>query len=170
MEASGTGNMKLALNGAVTIGTLDGANIEIREKVGAENIFEFGLTVEEIEVLDRQGYDPRRIYEGEPELKRVIDLIASGSLAPKEPGVFDPLVKSLLEQGDRFKVLADWDAYVRAQGKASAAFAKPGEWARMSILNCAHVGRFSSDRTIREYASEIWGVGPVPVPPGPSTA
>jgi starch phosphorylase len=161
-EASGTGNMKLALNGAVTIGTMDGANIEIREEVGDDNIFIFGLTADEIAAL-RPRFDPRACYEGNAELKRVLDMIGGGAFSPREPGLFAPIVHSLLDGGDRYFVLADYAAYVAAQDRAARAYRDPVAWTRMSILNTAHTGKFSSDRTIRQYAEEIWGVRPVPI-------
>ena len=161
-EASGTGNMKFGLNGAVTIGTLDGANVEIREEVGAENFFLFGLTVEEIAALKRGGYNPREYYEADPELRAVIDLIASDFLEPAVPGLFQPIVDSLLTV-DRYFLLADYASYVACQEQVAEAYRDPDRWARLAILNIAGMGRFSSDRAIREYADEIWQIQPVPV-------
>ena len=161
-EASGTGNMKFGLNGAVTIGTLDGANVEIREEVGAENFFLFGLTVEEIAALKRTGYNPRAYYEADPELKAIIDLIASDFLEPAVPGLFQPIVDSLLTV-DRYFLLADYASYVACQEQVAEAYQDPERWARLSILNIAGMGRFSSDRAIRQYAEEIWRIEPVPV-------
>jgi starch phosphorylase len=163
MEASGTGNMKFALNGALTIGTLDGANIEIMEEVGRENIFIFGLTAPEVEPLRQSGYDPRQLYPNNAELKQAIDMIGSGFFSPQEPSLFQPLVNSLLEQGDYFMVLADYAAYLACQERVSAAYQDQKSWTRQSIINAANMGKFSSDRTIKEYAEEIWRVRPVPI-------
>jgi len=153
-EASGTGNMKLSLNGALTIGTLDGANVEIREAVGAENFFLFGMTAEEV-VARRQGYHPRGELERDPELARVIDLLDNGTFAPHEAGVFAPIVRSLVEH-DPFFVLADFRAYVESQREVSRRWADTRGWTRASILNVARMGRFSSDRSIRDYVARIW--------------
>jgi len=162
-EASGTGNMKLALNGALTIGTLDGANVEIRDEVGEENCFIFGLRVEDVERLGNEGYRSLDLYHADPELKAVIDWLASDTFTPGETDAFRPLVHSLLEDGDPFFVLADFRAYVEAQERAAKLYAQPSKWARTAILNTARVGKFSSDRTIRQYAEEIWDLQPVPV-------
>ena len=163
-EASGTGNMKLALNGALTIGTLDGANIEIREEVGEENIFIFGQTVEKIEELRRQGYRPWDWYQHDEELRAVVDWLGSNFFTPNEaPGVLSPVHHSLLDGGDPFMVLADFRLYSDCQMRVDAAYRDKKRWARMAILNTARVGRFSSDRTIREYARDIWKLDPVPV-------
>lgn len=158
MEASGTGNMKFALNGALTIGTLDGANIEIMDQVGRENIFTFGLTVDEIAARRAEGLDSRRFYYEDGELRRVLDMIARGVFSPEEPERFRPIIRSLLEWGDYFQVLADYRSYVEAQERVSCLYRHPTEWARRSILNSARMGRFSSDRSVLEYAREIWGV------------
>ena len=164
-EASGTGNMKLALNGALTIGTLDGANVEIREEVGRENIFIFGQTVEEVEALRRAGYNPWDWYHKDSELRSVVDWLGSNYFTPKEPsGMLSPVYHSLLEGGDPFMVLADFRRYSDCQAAVDAAYRDRRRWARMAILNTARVGRFSSDRTIREYARDIWDLDPVPVP------
>jgi starch phosphorylase len=160
-EASGTGNMKFALNGALTIGTLDGANIEIREEVGAENFFLFGLTEREVQAMQARGYRPRTFYEQNAELRAVLDLIASGFFEPDQPELFQPLVQSLLEQ-DTYMLLADYQAYSDCQAQVSQAFLDQEKWSRMAILNIAKMGKFSSDRTIRQYAEEIWGAKPVP--------
>jgi len=162
-EASGTGNMKFSLNGALTIGTLDGANVEIREEVGRENFFLFGLTAEEVADWKHRGYDPGELYRGNHQLREVLDLIAGGELSPGQPELFAPLVRGLLDYGDNYMLLADFDAYVSCQQRVSAAYRDPEAWTRMSILNVARMGRFSSDRTIREYARDIWGVKPMPV-------
>jgi starch phosphorylase len=161
-EASGTGNMKFSLNGALTIGTLDGANIEIRQEVGAENFFLFGLTAQEVAHVKAQGYRPRDYYLADPELREVIDLIRSGFFSRGDAELFRPLVDNLLHS-DPFLVLADFRAYVDCQQHVSAAYRDYEEWARMSIINCARSGKFSSDRTIREYCRDIWHVHPVPV-------
>jgi len=161
-EASGTGNMKFALNGALTLGTLDGANIEIRAAVGPENFFLFGLTSDEVAATLARGYQPRLLVEKDPELKAVLDLVASGFFSPEDRSAFRPLVDELLNE-DRYLVLADFRAYVEAQGRVVQAYLNPPDWTRMAILNVARVGRFSSDRTIREYARDIWGIQPVDV-------
>ncbi|MBN1654189.1 MAG: glycogen/starch/alpha-glucan phosphorylase [Deltaproteobacteria bacterium] len=163
MEASGTGNMKFALNGALTIGTLDGANIEIKQEVGDENIFIFGLTADEVKELRIKGYNPWDYYHGNAELRRAIDAVASGFFSPSKPDYFRPLIDSLLNHGDHFMVLADFASYIACQERVSAAFLDRANWTRASILNCAHMGMFSSDRTIREYAQDIWNVHPVSV-------
>lgn len=162
MEASGTGNMKFALNGALTIGTLDGANIEIREQVSPENFFLFGLTAADVSELRQRGYAPRQYYEANPQLKAVIDLIASGHFSPGNPGLFHPIVDHLLYH-DPFLLLADFPSYVEAQRQVSETYRDPERWTRMSILNVARCGYFSSDRSIREYCEKIWQVSPVPV-------
>ena len=162
MEASGTGNMKFALNGALTIGTLDGANIEIMEEVGKENIFIFGLTADEVKNLKRTGYRPAEYYERNPELKKIIDMLSSGYFSPSNQDLFKPIVQSLLN-GDPYMVLADFDAYVRCQSVVSKEFLMPQEWTRKSILNVSGMGKFSSDRSINEYAREIWLASPVPI-------
>ncbi len=161
-EASGTGNMKLALNGALTIGTLDGANVEIREEVGDENIFIFGQTVEEVAALRRAGYNPFRHYEADEELRHVLDWLGSEYFVPHEHPNLPALVRAgLLEGGDPFMVLADFRAYCDAQARVDAAFRDRRRWARMAILNTARVGKFSSDRAVAEYADEIWKLKPV---------
>jgi len=158
-EASGTGNMKFALNGALTIGTLDGANVEIREAVGDENFFLFGLTVEGIEARRADGYHPRERYESDPELRAAIDQIAGGAFSRGDRELFRPLVDALLGR-DAYFVLADYRAYVEAQERVAQARGDEERWTRMSILNTARTGRFSSDRSIREYAERIWHVIP----------
>jgi starch phosphorylase len=163
-EASGTGNMKLSLNGALTIGTLDGANVEIQEEVGPENIFIFGLTVDEVEALQDRGYNPCDYYHADEELKAIIDWLGSSYFTPGEGNGFELLHHSLLAGGDPFKVLADFRAYSDAQAKVDAAYRDPSKWARMAILNTARMGKFSSDRTIKEYADDIWSLSPVRVP------
>lgn len=161
-EASGTGNMKFALNGALTIGTLDGANVEIRDAVGDENFFLFGMNVDEVHALRARGYDPRARYEDDGELREALDQIASGHFSRGDASMFRSLVGSLLER-DEFFVLADYRAYVDCQERVSATWRDAETWTTMSIRNVARCGRFSSDRSIREYAEKIWGVTPVPV-------
>jgi starch phosphorylase len=161
-EASGTGNMKAALNGALTIGTLDGANIEIRHEVGAENLFVFGHTVEEIGALRRSGYDPRAWIDASAELRQVIDTIAGGEIERQAPGLFRPIVAALTE-GDRYVHCADFASYLDCQSRVAAAYLRAEDWVRMSIRNVAGMGRFSSDRTVREYARDVWRAVPVPV-------
>jgi glycogen phosphorylase len=161
MEASGTGNMKMALNGALTIGTLDGANIEIMEAVGSENIFIFGLTAEQVAGLRRDGYDPLSYYHQDEELRRALDMVATGFFAPAEPHLFQPIVEGLLEQKDYYLLLADYRAYVTAQEAVGRLYMDADEWARRSILNTAHMGKFSSDRAVLEYARKIWHVEPL---------
>jgi glycogen phosphorylase len=157
-EASGTGNMKFAMNGALTIGTLDGANVEIREEVGAENIFIFGLTADAIaEMRASWSYDPRRYYESDLSLRRVLDALASDRFCPGEPGLFRWIPETLLSHDDYF-VIADFASYVAMQANVSREYLEPALWRRKAILNVARVGRFSSDRTVREYAREIWGL------------
>jgi starch phosphorylase len=162
-EASGTGNMKFALNGALTVGTLDGANVEIREEVGAENFFLFGLTVDQVASLKKRGYDPWEWYRNDRRLKGVLDALSSDVFSAQEPGIFRPIVDSLLNGGDPYLVLADFAAYLAVQEEVEKAYLDRDRWTRMAILNVARTGKFSSDRTIREYADEIWGVTPVPV-------
>ena len=163
-EASGTGNMKLALNGALTVGTLDGANVEIREAVDEENIFIFGHTVEEVEALRRAGYNSWDWYQKDSELRSVVDWLGSNYFTPNEPpGMLSPVHHSLLQGGDPFMVLADFRRYSDCQAAVDIAYRDCQRWARMAILNTARVGRFSSDRTIREYARDIWKLDPVPV-------
>lgn len=158
-EASGTGNMKLALNGALTIGTLDGANIEIRDEVGADNIFIFGLHTDEVEARQQAGYDPRKHYRENPSLARCLDMIASDFFAPDEPHRHQAIVDSLLHE-DRYLLLADYAAYIEAQNEVDRLYRDPEDWSRKAILNTARMGRFSIDRTVREYASQIWGIEP----------
>ncbi len=160
-EASGTGNMKFALNGALIIGTLDGANIEIKDEVGVDNIFIFGLTGDGIADLRATGYNPWDYYNNNPELKQVIDMINNGFFSQSQPDLFKPVVDSLLQNGDQYFVLADFEQFVRCQAKVAETYKKPNDWARMSILNTANMGSFSSDRTIMEYAKDIWNVKPV---------
>jgi len=162
-EASGTGNMKLSLNGALTIGTLDGANVEIREEVGDDNFFLFGMTADQVRQRQSAGYQPREHYENVPELRTALDQIASNHFCPHEPGVFQLLVDRLLRDGDPFMVLADYADYAACQDRVDAAYRDQESWTRMSILNTARMGKFSSDRAIMEYAKDIWNVSPVHV-------
>lgn len=160
-EASGTSNMKMALNGALTIGTLDGANIEIREEVGPDNIFIFGLTAGQVAELRRQGYNPWHYYRDNEALKQAVDMIKTGFFSREEPDRFHPLIHSLLEGGDRYAILADYAAYIACQDRVDALYRNPERWNRKAILNVAHMGKFSSDRTIDEYARLIWNIEPV---------
>ncbi len=162
-EASGTGNMKLSLNGALTIGTLDGANVEIRDEVGTDNIFIFGLTVEAVVALTAKGYCSQDYYQADAELRAIIDWLGSDYFTPGEPGAFGPLHHSLLAGGDPFLLLADYRSYCTAQASADQAYRDPAQWARRAILNTARLGKFSSDRTIREYAKDIWHLPAVKV-------
>ena len=162
-EASGTGNMKLALNGALTVGTLDGANIEIREEVGPDNIFIFGMTVEEVQALWARGYHPGEIWRNDEVVRGALDWLGSSFFTPDEGAAFAAVHHTLVQGGDPFMVLADFRSYCECQAKVDAAYRKPGVWARMAILNTARMGKFSSDRTIREYAAKIWKLPAVPV-------
>jgi starch phosphorylase len=161
-EASGTGNMKFAMNGALTIGTLDGANIEIREEVGAENFFLFGLTAAEVQQRRQEGYNPRDIYESNANLREVIDSLTSGEFSHGDRALFQPLVDSLLTTDD-YMLLADYQSYIDCQDTVSQMYSNQDSWTRMSILNVARIGKFSSDRSIRDYCSDIWKAWPVSV-------
>jgi len=161
-EASGTGNMKFAMNGAITIGTLDGANVEIREEVGADNFFLFGLTAPEVEQRRPAGYNPRYIYESNANLREVIDSLTSGEFSRGDRQLFQPLVHSLLSSDD-YMLLADYQSYIDCQDTVSLAFGNQEEWTRMSILNVARIGKFSSDRSIRDYCADIWNTWPVSI-------
>lgn len=163
-EASGTGNMKLALNGALTIGTLDGANVEIREEVGADNIFIFGLTVDEVEKAKSSGYSSYELYHQDFYLASLVDWLTQGTFTPDEPDALSPLRRTLLDDNDPWMVLADFHAYRRAQERLGKAYQNPKLWAEMAILNTARIGKFSSDRTIQDYANDIWKLSPVHVP------
>lgn len=158
-EASGTGNMKFMLNGALTIGTMDGANVEMAEEAGEKNLFIFGMRVPDVERLDREGYNARSYYERIPELRQVIDQLNSGYFSPKQPDLFKDIVNMLMNH-DRFKVFADYEDYMRSQEAVSALYKNTREWTRKVIYNIAGSGKFSSDRTIAQYAREIWGVEP----------
>jgi starch phosphorylase len=160
-EASGTGNMKFALNGALTIGTLDGANVEMRDNVGAENIFIFGNTTPEVADIRAHGYQPREIYESDPELQRVLDAIRDGAFSPGEPSRYQGIYDALVNWGDHYLLLADYASYVAKQAEVDALYRDAEAWTRMAILNVAGMGAFSSDRTIAQYAHEIWRTKPV---------
>ncbi|KAA0718197.1 Glycogen phosphorylase, liver form [Triplophysa tibetana] len=172
-EASGTGNMKFMLNGALTIGTMDGANVEMAEEAGEENLFIFGMRVEEVAEMDKEGYDAMEYYENLPELKQAIDQIKMGYFSPTQPEMFSDIINMLFHH-DRFKVFADYESYVKCQERVSALYKDQTEWTRMVIKNIAASGKFSSDRTIKEYATEIWGVEPtdlkIPPPSEPREA
>ncbi len=161
LEASGTGNMKFALNGALTIGTLDGANIEILEEVGEDNIFIFGLTAREVTRLKADGYNPRQYFRNDAELKKVLEMIGNGHFSPSEPDLFKPILSALLDQGDHFMVLADYRSYISAQEIVETVYRDKKSWAKKAILNTANMGKFSSDRAILEYAEKIWHTKPL---------
>ena len=162
MEASGTSNMKMTLNGAITIGTLDGANIEIRQEVGEKNIFIFGQKAPELQEMRKlHTYRPRAYYNRYPRIKRIVDAFASSLFCPKESGLFNWIVDDLLDENDAYFHLADLPSYLEAQEKVSAAYCDTERWTSMSILNVARVGKFSSDRVVAEYAREIWNLKPV---------
>jgi starch phosphorylase len=161
-EASGTGNMKFAMNGALTIGTLDGANIEIREEVGAENFFLFGLTAQDVLQKKGEGYNPRSYYESNPQLKEILDALAGGEFSRGDRGLFEPLLQSLLTRDD-YMLLADYQSYIECQDRVAQAYKDHDHWTRMSILNVARIGKFSSDRSIRDYCSDIWKTWPVKI-------
>lgn len=165
-EASGTGNMKFMLNGALTIGTMDGANVEMAEEAGEENLFIFGMRIKDVAELDKKGYNAQEYYHKLPELKQVLDQIQSGFFSPSKPDLFKDLVDMLFYH-DRFKVFADYEAYVKCQERVSALYKNPKEWTKVVIKNIAASGKFSSDRTIKEYAKDIWGVEPsdLKIPP-----
>jgi starch phosphorylase len=153
--------MKFALNGALTIATHDGANDEIAEAVGSENMFMFGKTVEELRMLQEKGYDPAAIYESNRELKRVLNMIRDGYFSPEQRNLFVPIFDSLVRQGDHYMVLADYEAYIACQASVDAAFKDQAEWTRKTILNVANVGRFSVDRLVQQYASDVWNAKPI---------
>ena len=162
-EASGTGNMKFQLNGALTLGTLDGANVEIRQEVGEENFFLFGKTVEEVAATQRAGYNPWDEYRANADLRRVLDAIRDNFFNLDQPGLYQPIVDTLLTHGDKYLVLSDFAAYVEGQERVSAAYLDKEGWARKCLMNIANSGKFSTDRTIREYAEEIWGIQACPI-------
>jgi starch phosphorylase len=159
-EASGTGNMKMALNGALTIGTLDGANVEIKEEVGDNNIFIFGLTTPEVQEAKASGYNPWDVYHSNTELKEVLDMIATGYFSVEEPNRYQAIFDTLLHKGDHYLLLADYASYVAKQEEVSKLYQNQEEWSRHAILNVARMAKFSSDRTIAEYAKNIWNVNP----------
>ena len=163
-EASGTGNMKFMMNGALTVGTRDGATIEMAEEAGEENFFLFGLTAQQ--VADSRSvnfYNPRWHYENEPETRDALDLIFNDHFSPGEPGLFAPIRETLFDRGDYFRHLADLTSYAQAQQQVGELYTQPDDWARKTIINIASSGKFSSDRTIAEYAAEIWNATPCPV-------
>ncbi len=162
-EASGTGNMKMALNGALTIGTLDGANVEIKEEVGDDNIFIFGLTTPQVAETKASGYNPRDYYNNNPALKQVLDMIDSGFFSVEEPQRYQPIVDNLLNKGDNYLLLADYASYIATQDEVGKTYQDQEEWSRRAILNVAHMAKFSSDRTISEYAKNIWQVEPLKI-------
>ena len=155
-EASGTGNMKLALNGAITVGTLDGANIEIAEEVGSDNIAIFGLTVDEVKALHAQGYNSMDYYYADPEIKAILDWLETDYFTPGKPGELSAIKRSLLEGGDPYLVLADFAGYVKAHEKVDQWYRDKALWAKKAILNTASVGKFTSDRSIEDYVSRVW--------------
>ncbi len=159
-EASGTGNMKMALNGALTIGTLDGANVEIKEEVGDENIFIFGLTTEQVAQTKASGYDPRDYYNNNADLKQVLDMISCGYFSVDEPNRYQAIVENLLDRGDQYLLLADYASYIEAQEKVAKLYKNQDEWVRKAVLNVASMAKFSSDRAISDYAKNIWHVTP----------
>jgi starch phosphorylase len=161
-EASGTGNMKFMMNGALTIGTLDGANIEIREEVGDDNFFLFGLTEDQVEEM-RSHYDPVAMINQDPDLKRVIGLLECGHFNQFEPGIFDPVLSAIKSPNDPWMTIADFRSFVDTQKQVEVAYQDKSRWTKMSILNCASSGKFSTDRTINEYNNEIWKLTPVSV-------
>ncbi|MFA5510375.1 MAG: glycogen/starch/alpha-glucan phosphorylase [Candidatus Cloacimonadaceae bacterium] len=162
-EASGTGNMKFALNGALTIGTLDGATVEMAEEIGEENMFIFGLTAEEVSALKQSGYDPWQYYREDAQIRQVIDSIRGDLFCPDEPGVFFPVAETLLEHGDQYLQLADFQSYLQANDLADELYRQPRAWAHKAILNIARCHKFSADRAVREYAEEIWNITPLQV-------
>ena len=166
-EASGTGNMKLMLNGALTVGTLDGANVEIAEAVGSDNIFIFGLLAEEV-AERRKTYSPHEVYNSDAEIRLAVDRLRQNVFSLLQPGLFEPVVRALLDYGDHYMLLADLRAYIDTQDAVGQLYRQPEAWDRKALLNVARSGRFSSDRTIAEYAREIWKIAPCP--PGPDEA
>jgi starch phosphorylase len=161
-EASGTSNMKFMMNGALTVGTRDGATIEMAQEAGEENFFLFGLTAEQV-LGSRGWYSPYWHYDHEPETRRALDMIATNAFSADEPGIFAPIWDMLLEHGDYYRHLADLSAYVQTQQQVGALYQHPAAWAHKAILNVGHSGKFSSDRTIAEYAADVWKTKPCPV-------
>jgi starch phosphorylase len=160
-EASGTGNMKLSLNGALTIGTWDGANVEIAEEVGPENIFTFGLTADQAIEARRSGHDPWSYYNADPELKEAVDMISNGFFSADQADRFRPIIDALTHGGDYYLLFADYRAYVDCQAKVDDLYRHPEEWTRKAVLNVARMGKFSSDRTVADYCREVWGAVPI---------
>lgn len=154
--------MKFTMNGALTIGTLDGANIEIREEVGKDNFFLFGLKTDEVYAKKSQGYNPRHFYETNSDLRKVLEMIRTGYFSPEDPNLFMPIFDSLVFH-DEYMLMADYQSYINCQDEADKVYKNPSKWAEMSILNVARSGKFSSDRTIKEYCKDIWKVKPVKV-------
>jgi starch phosphorylase len=161
-EASGTGCMKFAMNGALTIGTLDGANIEIREEVGAENFFLFGLTAQQVADRKQAGYAPHDYYHSDSELRQVIDAVARGDFSQEDHGLFQPLVDTLMQR-DEYMLFADFASYVDCQSRVSETYSDSDRWSRMSILNTARSGKFSSDRSVQEYCQRVWRAEAAPL-------
>ena len=155
-EASGTGNMKMSLNGALTIGTMDGANVEIHDEVGAENIFIFGMNTDEVAQLNASGYNPWQYYDNNPELKQALDMLNNGYFSPEDHDRFKPIFNALTYQGDHYMLLADYASYIESQQQVEQLYRDQDAWMRKAILNVANMGKFSSDRTIREYSEHIW--------------
>src|SRR5258708_32248295 len=162
MEASGTSNMKFALNGALTVGTLDGANVEMQEEVGSENIFIFGLAVDQVQALRKSGYNPWDLYQQDQRIRRTIDSLTSGLFSMSEPGIFDPIRRSLLDDGDFYLHLADFRSYRATQETIITTFQDHAAWSSKAILNVSRMSKFSSDRTIQEYARDIWNIKAIP--------
>jgi starch phosphorylase len=161
-EASGTGNMKLMLNGALTLGTMDGANVEIFEEVGEDNIFIFGLRTDEVSQL-RPTYNSRELYENDPEIKRAINMIRRNVFSLMNPGIFEPIIRNLLDFNDHYMLLADLRSYMETQDKIDKLYRQPYKWDAKALMNVARSGKFSSDRTILEYAKDIWHIDPVTI-------
>ena len=160
MEASGTGNMKFMMNGAQTLGTYDGANVEINQEIGDENMFLFGMRTADVERL-RPSYVSKDVYLADPEIRMALDMIRSNVFSLLEPGLFDPILRSLLDHNDHYMLLADLKSYCEAQDRVDAAYRDAALWNRMSLVNIARSGRFSSDRAVLEYAEKIWHIKPV---------
>jgi starch phosphorylase len=163
LEASGTSNMKFMMNGALTLGTLDGANVEILEEVGKDNFFLFGLTAEEVKDLRERGYNPKEYCDRNPEIREAMDLLFSGHFNVNEAGIFEPIRETLFDKGDYYMHMADFAGYIDAQKRIEESYRNQDKWAKMAILNVVHSGKFSSDRTIQQYADEIWNVKPCKV-------
>jgi starch phosphorylase len=160
-EASGTGNMKFSLNGALTVGTLDGANIEIREAAGAENFFLFGMKADEVKKLKSSGYDPAALVQADPRIKRIMDFIASGELNPLQPKQFDPLLELLIQHGDNYCLIQDLPDYIRAMTDMAQTYRQPAFWNQMSLANISGMGPFSADEAVKNYAKKVWNLGKI---------